>query len=171
MNLSSARHIVRVFVVASLVAFVPRVTHGQRLVPGDTLRITSAHSRVGGLLLSHDSATLVILRADGWDTLRFLRTDITRAEVLRGRHRAGVRTIGKGALIGLGIGSVLAVVALQGYTRENTDARELKGIAATVCMVVGTGAGTVIGTVASFRRVDHWVPFDPRSPSEASLQR
>lgn len=170
MRLSFARRIVRAFVVASLVAFIPRATHGQGVGPGDAVRITRAQSTFGGPLLSQDSASLVILRPVRGDTLRFLRTDITRAEVRRGSHRRGWTAVGKGALIGLGVGSVLGALALSDKSVSASQS-QLKVVAALYCVVGGTGIGTALGGVASLQRVDSWVPFDPRLPSETSQLR
>lgn len=142
--------------LALLLAFDRSTLHAQ-VALRDTVRIVNGSNVVRGLLVSMDSASIVIRDDDG-DT-SYPLASVGRPEVLRGRRRAGGSSMGKGAAIGAGVGALLGVVAIAAPA-ANQESRALAPLFAVATVTLGTATGAVIGAIGSFRTVDRWERFD-----------
>jgi hypothetical protein len=126
------------------------------LVPGARVRVHQGSESLTGLLVSLDSAGLVIA-TDKSDTVTAPRTSITAVEVSTGtKSRAG-----KGALIGLGVGAAAGViVGLAASSSDNGDFLDYGAGTWAAAMgltgaAIGAGLGALIG---SGQQSDKWQP-------------
>lgn len=149
--------------VAALLILCGSATLGAQLAPGDIVRLLGEGREIArGAFVSVDTAGLLLRNASG-DTTRYHLVAIEGMEVLRGRHRAGWSSVGKGMAIGTGVGALVAVGVMQAAGERSTS-RESSGLAAMAAVLLGWTSGTLIGTAASFRTVEDWrvvtVPVD-----------
>ena len=181
------RHYV-ILVAASLA--VPALA--QTPVPGDPVRITAPslgfEKEIGSLVrVSPDSLTYRRSAAPG-DSLTIATSSITRLEIAFGNKQQ--RRIGHGALVGLGIGAglgLIAGVADGDPTCEKGGYCVNAGVSIAALGALGAAIGTIvgvfvkapawrqvdpakIGTVADLRIIPSWEPSQRRAGIAVSLR-
>ena len=144
------RAVLTSIVLVILVAIGAAAAHGQVAV-GDTVRFYSNRHRVTGVLAGLDSGSLVI-RNDAGDA-RYPRATVGEVEVLRGRHRAGLSSVAKGAVIGFTAGVGFGV-----YADRTSPINDMPNFGKVIGAVLGTATGTLVGGILAFRQVGSWQP-------------
>lgn len=159
----------RAVVLAALFAALPQHLCGQHSTPlaaGDRARVTArqgatAQHFVGRVSEVGRDTILLDLEGDG-SRATIPRSTIEKVEISRGRHG----NVGKGALIGLGIGTIgggiLGAVDASHCDTDTSFCLFSPGgemaVSAFVFGVLGTAGGAVIG---AFTRSDRWETVAP----------
>lgn len=133
---------------------------------GDTIRLWGGRRELPrATYVRTDGSSLYQRPLAGGDTQQVASWEITRAEVLRGRRRAGLGSVGYGALIGGAAGFGAGIMASTA-TGSSQRSKEVSSAPAAVIAVtvLGAATGSVVGALAAFRHVDAWNAFDPARP-------
>lgn len=160
------RHMSRLIAtIAMLLSAAPLAAQNDSL-PGpvtasDTVRLHENRTMlVQGVLLRRDSTGLVVVDRQTRDTVHIPLFQITRAEVQRGSLRRGWKASALGLAAGAAIGAALvAVAAMAPGQHDEGIGLFVAGLAAAAT----TGAGVIVGSLASLSSTETWYPFDPKS--------
>lgn len=138
------------------------------LAPGERIRVRAVNQRAVGTLLTISGDTLIIAAADpggmGEAPVRIPRWMITRVEVSRGWEPAGPKGARVGAVIGLPVGLLVAVLRRATCTDCDLNAAQSSVLGAAA---IGMGVGAVLGyAVGSTRRVERWEPVVGVGPAQ-----
>lgn len=164
---ASLRRSLLVLALGTSLVASPASAQGQ-VVNGDTIRLVARERELPRAVYLHTDSTWIYQRVlAAGDTQRVVRADITRAEVLRGHRRAGLGSIGHGALIGGGVGFLAGVVAVTGSNTPDKGEAISPAVAVAAITVVGVAIGTVAGALAAFRDAEVWTTFDIAAPDSA----
>jgi hypothetical protein len=131
---------------------------GDRVSAGDTVRLFSGSREViRGILVRADTLSFEMLVPSHPDTISFPRASVSRAQVQRGDRQRGVSAVGTGALVGFGIGAMLAALALTEPDHSDGLAPAFAAAAVTTTTVIGTAIGALVALTST----EQWLTFDP----------
>lgn len=163
--MSNFRCCIRSLCMAGLaLAFIPITAPsvlGQEPAVGERIRVRTVSERPGkvtGVLETREPDYLVVQAEDATPTT-IAWADISRLEVSRGTKS----NVGKGALIGAGVGAGMGVSTVilfctgESPLAEDCGAGEVVGTVAFL-IGIGTGVGALIGAAA---RTEKWVEVPP----------
>lgn len=126
---------------------------------GDTVRLfAGAQPLVHGILAAADSDALLVVPDDMTDAVRYRRARITVAEVQRGERRRGAKPLATGALLGVGVGSLIFALGASDHSARSD------GMGAAIGLAFGSVAalaGTLVGGIVSLTYTERWIRFDP----------
>jgi hypothetical protein len=156
--------LLHIIIGTGIVALVPTVDAQPVVTPGARIRLVQAESRKVGpigtfMQLSGDTLTL----QDELAVVRTIPMVGYRVEIGGGRHRR----VGTGALIGAGVGLAAGVVYINSVDNSLPCGRNASGdcvlreagdAIAMGLVVVGVGAGAIIGAIIGLTPHERWTP-------------